>query len=142
MVLSKGLIHLVCLPTHHQLVYTTAHHLTAQKNLLLWIIRTNLNLDPHIIPPQPRHPDRRPNRLMIRHPLPKLATHRLHRLIVQRQMVRVDSKYLTPALPAGVLQHHIYGREGLGNLRVDFGGHLEGCGVPAAWRWLVTGTDC
>ena len=67
-------------------------------------MRHNLNLNPHIILPQPRNPHTSPQRLMPRHPLPKPAHHSLQRLIVNRHMVRVHPEDLLPALSAGGFQ--------------------------------------
>ena len=66
-------------------------------------MRDNLNLNPHLLLAQLRHPNRCPNRLMIRHPLGKSLHHKSQRLIIQRKMITVDAEDLLPALPARVL---------------------------------------
>lgn len=63
----------------------------------------NLNLNPHIILSQPRHTHTRPDRRVVRHPLPELLGHLLNRLVVAGDMVRVDAEDLRPALATGVL---------------------------------------
>lgn len=100
-------------------------------------MRRHLNLHPHIILPQPRHPHTRPDGLMVRHIALEVTHHRVQRLVVDRHMVRVHPEHLTPALSACVLQVQLDVCEGLVDLRVDFPVDDPGVGVPASWGDLV-----
>lgn len=93
----------------------------------------DLNLNPHVILAQSLHSHRRPDRLMIRHPLPEVADHDFERFIVQRHMVGVDPEDLFPALAAGVLEIAVDVLECLVDLLVDVAVDFEGVGVPAAY---------
>ena len=57
-------------------------------------MRLHLNFNPHVVLPQPLHAHTRPQRLMPRHPLLKPLLHGLQGLVVEGQMVRVDTKDL------------------------------------------------
>jgi hypothetical protein len=107
--------------------------------LLLRIMRNNLNLNPHIILPQPLHTHTRPNRLVIRHPFLELPRHNAQRLVVQWHMVTIHAKHLGPALAAGVTEAEIDIGEGLLDLRIDVGVVDAGLGVPAAWGEVSMG---
>lgn len=50
---------------------------------LLWIMRHNLDLNPHIILTQPLHANCRPNRPVIRYPLLETRYHCRKRLVVK-----------------------------------------------------------
>lgn len=95
-------------------------------------MRNNLNLHPHVIFAQPWHSNTGPNRAMIRHPLLEIPHHGLQCLVVDGDMIRVDSEDLFPAFAAGVLQVALNILEGLVDLSIDFAVELEGLGVPAA----------
>lgn len=124
---------------HNRPLYTTPNttpnlHKTAIHTNLRRprIMRNNLNLNPHIILPQPRNPHTSPQRLMPRHPLSEPAYHSIQRLIVDRHMVRVHPEHLGPAFSAGGAQGQVDVCEGLGDLRVDFAVEFSCLGVPTA----------
>lgn len=100
-------------------------------------MRHNLNLDPHIILTQSRHPNARPNRTMVRHPLLEIRHHSLQRLIVQRNMIRVDPENLLPAFPASVFEVEVHVGKGLLDLSVDFTVVDAGFGIPPAYTKLI-----
>lgn len=95
----------------------------------------HFNLHPHIIFTKSRNPHAGPDRLMIRHPFLKVPSHGSEGFVVERNMVRVDSKHLAPSLATGVLEVVIDSFEGLVDLLVDFGGDLGHLALraPSAW---------
>lgn len=95
-------------------------------------MRHNLNLNPHIILPQPRHPHTSPQRLVVGHIRPEIPHHRVQCLVVDGDMVRIHPEYLLPAFAAGGFQSEFDVFEGLVDLRVDFAVESAGLGVPAA----------
>ena len=98
----------------------------------LRIMRNNLNLNPHIILPEPRDSNTRPNRLMSRHPLLEIPNHSSQSLVVDGDMVRIHAEDLFPALSSGVLQVQLDIRESLVNLLVDLLVENACFRVPAA----------
>lgn len=96
-------------------------------------MRHNLNLNPHVILPQPRNTHTSPNRLMTGTILMKIPHHGRQRLVINRHMVRVDSENLAPALPAGVAQVVLDIIKGLVDLRVNFFVEFACFSVPAAF---------
>ena len=95
-------------------------------------MRNNLNLNPHIILPEPRDSNTRPNRLMSRHPLLEIPNHSSQSLVVDGDMVRIHAEDLFPALSSGVLQVQLDIRESLVNLLVDLLVENACFRVPAA----------
>lgn len=93
----------------------------------------DLNLNTHIILPQTRYTDTSPQRLMVGHPLLEVTHHCPHRLIVDRDMIRVNPKDLGPALAAGIPQTPLDIGKGEVNLRVDLLLEFACLGIPATW---------
>lgn len=93
----------------------------------------NLNLDPHVILPQPRDAHAGPERLVVGHPLAHVAHHGGQRLVVDGHVVRVDPVDLRPALAAGVLEAALDVLERQVGLLVDFFFELARLGVPSAY---------
>ena len=79
-------------------------------------MRNNINLHLHIHLPQLRHPQQRPNRLMLRHPLGRGLQHGLQRLIIKVHVIGRDAEDLVPACAACVLEIEIDVCEGLFDL--------------------------
>lgn len=96
----------------------------------------HFNLHPHIIFTKSRNPHAGPDRLMIRHPLLKIPSHGSEGFVVERNMIRVDSKHLAPSLAAGVLEVVVNSLEGLIDLLVDFGGDLGHLALRTPPAWL------
>lgn len=92
----------------------------------------NLDLDPHVVLPQPRHAHGGPQRLVVRHPLAHVPHHGTQRLVVEGHVVRVDAVHLRPALAAGVLEAALDVLEGEVRLLVDLLFELARLGVPSA----------
>lgn len=99
----------------------------------------DLDLDAHVVHPQPSHPDGRPDGLVVGHPLLEVARHGREALVVEGQVVRVDAVDLRPALAAGRLERVVDDLERLVDLRVDLLGELDLVffWVPAACLILV-----
>jgi hypothetical protein len=94
-------------------------------------MRHDLNLDTHIILSQTRYTDTSPQRLMVGHPLLEVAHHRVQRLIVDRDMIRVDAKDLGPALASSILQTPLDIGKGEVNLGIDLLLEFACFGIPA-----------
>jgi hypothetical protein len=82
-------------------------------------MRNNLNLNPHVILPEPRDSNTRPNRPMSRHPLLEIPNHSSQSLVVDGNMVRIHAEDLFPALSSSVLQVQFDISESLVDLLVD-----------------------
>lgn len=64
------------------------------RPLLLRIICTDFDLDPHIIFSEAWHSYASPDGLVVGHPLPKVANHRVESFVVDWNVVRVHAEYL------------------------------------------------
>lgn len=85
----------------------------------LGVIRLHLDLDAHVILPEPRDADSRPDGRVVRAPGAEVARHDLDDLAVERQVVRVDTEHLRPSLAARRLQGEVDVLEGLVDLCLD-----------------------
>lgn len=85
----------------------------------------DLDLDAHVVHAEARHPDGRPDGLVVGHPLLEVARHGREALVVEGQVVRVDAVDLRPALAAGRLERVVDDLERLVDLRVDLLGELD-----------------
>ena len=92
----------------------------------------NLNLDSHVILPQPRDTHTSPQRLVVGHPLAHVAHHSRQGLVVDGYVVRVDAEDLRPALASRVLEAALDILEGQVDLLVDLPLELARLGVPSA----------
>lgn len=90
------------------------------------IMSNNLNLHPHIILSQSRNPHTSPQRLMIRHPLLEIPHHSIHTLAINRHMIGINTKNLTPTFAPSIFQKALHVLESKINLGVDFA--FEGAG--------------
>lgn len=114
-------------------IFRRVQDIASRSSNALLIERNHLNLHPHIILAQSRHPHGRPDRLMIRHPLCKVSLHGCQSLVVQRDMVRIDSENLRPAFSSRISEVQIDVRESLVDLCVDFGVVDSRLGIPTSW---------
>lgn len=99
----------------------------------------DLDLDAHVVHAEARHPNGRPDGLVVGHPLLEVARHGREALVVEGQVVRVDTVDLRPALATGRLERVVDDLERLVDLRVDFLGELDlvFLWVPAAYKRSV-----
>ena len=95
-------------------------------------MRNYLDFHPHIVISQPRDPYAGPKGLVIWHVLIEIADHCTQSLIVQGEMVGIDTIHLAPALASGLPQRQIHIGKGLINLAVDICGDLRGLRIPSA----------
>ena len=79
----------------------------------------NLYLNPHIILAKASNTNTSPNGLVIRHIFLEIAHHSIKGLIIQRQMIRINSEYFLPSLPTSVLEVMLHVGECLVDLRID-----------------------
>ncbi len=92
----------------------------------------DFNLDTHVIHAQPRHPDTRPDRLMVRHPLLEIPCHGLESFVVEGHMIRIDPEDLLPAFTTSVLQVEVHIGERLVDLRIEITADGAARGLPTA----------
>ena len=92
----------------------------------------HLNLNPHIILPQPRHAHTRPQGLVVRHILFEVPYHGIQRFVVDGDMVRVNAEDLLPPFATSVLQIQLDVLERLVDLLVDLFIEFASVWVPAA----------
>lgn len=91
----------------------------------------HLNFDSHIIIPQPCHADTGPDWVMIWHPALEVANHRSQSLIIDWDMVRVNSEYLLPTFSACIFQVQVDVGKSLVDLLIDLFEVNASLGVPA-----------
>lgn len=97
----------------------------------LWIVSDNLDLDPHIVLPEPSDPHARPDRLVIRHVLLEVADHGSQGFIVDGDMIGVDAEDLRPPFASSVLQISLHVRKSQIYLGVDLQFEYFRLRVPA-----------
>lgn len=103
-----------------------------KADLLPGVECDNLDLDVHVLAPEARDADARPQRLVVGTPLPQALDHCGKCGIVQRDMVGVDAEDLRPALSSCGAQGQVDILERLCDLLFNVGGDLVVRGVPAA----------
>jgi hypothetical protein len=70
---------------------------------------------------------------MVGHPLLEVTHHRVQRLIIDRDMIRINTKDLSPALAASIFQTPLDIGKGEVNLGVDFLLEFACFGIPATY---------